>query len=480
MEATSASNITTPRGAPLPLDAGSIFVLAVTLIVFCVPLLFLFPPFPPRQSDALEETHTKLGIDQAKSNLKNYTKKLEDVSSKPRESVGKIESLFVYPIKSCKGIELARTKVIPTGLEFDRLFTFAQLKSPFPVSVDGSDNEKAKQHTWEFITQRQFPLLATVEIELWQPDLAKMKGFRDLSAGSSDEVFLIVRFPWRQGGWRGLWEVFEAKCLRGWRGVPTTEVLLPVAFPDKSEITRKGYEFEPVRVWGEETVALNMGNELPEELRRYLGVSNKLALFRVDPEALRGVGKNAPAEEDAGYRPVVGFADSVSAVASDLDEAAGPGLTEEGKYPVHIMNLASVRDLDSKVTKDKDLEELSPRRFRANIFVSGLPAYDEDDWKKIKLRSEGSKQSDEAAFHVSCRTTRCKLPNVDPDTGVRHRVEPDKTLRVQRAIDAGAPKTGCLGMQMTPLFENKGSQHFYLEVGMTAEVLERGEHMYKR
>lgn len=35
---------------------------------------------------------------------------------------------------------------------------------------------------------------------------------------------------------------------------------------------------------------------------------------------------------------------------------------------MHIMNLASVRDLESKVTKDKDLEELSPRRFRANIF----------------------------------------------------------------------------------------------------------------
>lgn len=52
---------------------------------------------------------------------------------------------------------------------------------------------------------------------------------------------------------------------------------------------------------------------------------------------------------------------------SDLDAAVG--LTKEReKYPVHIMNLASVRDLESKVTKDKDLEELSPRRFRANIF----------------------------------------------------------------------------------------------------------------
>lgn len=386
---TSAANNVTTSGVtpPLPLDAGSIFVLAVTLIVFCGPLLFLFPPFPPRKSDALEETHNKLGIDPAKSNLKDHEKALssaggDDVSSNSNTaSKGKIQSLFVYPIKSCKGIELARAKIIPTGLEFDRLFTFAQLKSPFPVSVNenADGGEKAKEHTWEFITQRQFPLLATVEVELWQPDLTKMKGFRDLSAGSSDEVYLVIRFPWREGGWRGAWDVLAAKCLRGWRATPTIEILLPVEFPDKNEITRKGYEFERVRVWGEETVALNMGNELPEELRLYLGVSNKLALFRVDPAALRGVGKNAPAEAEAGYRPVVGFADSVSDdddddAASDLDmtttKQGSCGLTveETKKYPVHIMNLASVRDLESKVTKDKDLEELSPRRFRANIF----------------------------------------------------------------------------------------------------------------
>lgn len=110
--------------------------------------------------------------------------------------------------------------------------------------------------------------------------------------------------------------------------------------------------------------------------------------------------------------------------------------------------------------------------------MSGCPAYDEDDWKKLKFRHESSEESDEATFHVSCRTTRCKLPNVNQDTGVRHAVEPDKTLRALRAIDEGAPKTGCLGMQMTPLFEDNGSQHFYLEVGMSAEILERGEHMF--
>lgn len=146
-----------------------------------------------------------------------------------------------------------------------------------------------------------------------------------------------------------------------------------------------------------------------------------------------------------------------------------------------------------------------PRKLTHPPPVSGLPPYDEDDWKKIKFSSPPSaaagegprrqqqqqpqKQSGGEAntsttttttFHVSCRTTRCKLPNVDPDTGARHAAEPDRTLRRDRAIDDGAPGKGCLGMQMTPLFEGAGGRETYLEVGMSIEVLERGPHRYKK
>lgn len=72
------------------------------------------------------------------------------------------------------------------------------------------------------------------------------------------------------------------------------------------------------------------------------------------------------------------------------------------------------------------------------------------------------------------------MPNVDQDTGVRHAVEPDKTLRAQRAIDKGAPRKGCLGMQMTPLFKNPDSLQNFLEIGMSIDVLERGEHVYEK
>jgi uncharacterized protein YcbX len=86
-----------------------------------------------------------------------------------------------------------------------------------------------------------------------------------------------------------------------------------------------------------------------------------------------------------------------------------------------------------------------------------------------------------AQFHVSCRTVRCKMPNVDQDSGFRHPVEPDKALRKHREVDEGAPHTGCFGMQMTPLFEatdDPEAMESWVEVGMDVEVLEQGGHRY--
>ena len=69
---------------------------------------------------------------------------------------------------------------------------------------------------------------------------------------------------------------------------------------------------------------------------------------------------------------------------------------------------------------------------------------------------------------------RCKMPNVDQYTGERHPTEPDRTLRRERAVDAGAgPYVGCLGMSLVPV-----TQESMLRVGDEIVVLEHGEHHY--
>lgn len=79
----------------------------------------------------------------------------------------------------------------------------------------------------------------------------------------------------------------------------------------------------------------------------------------------------------------------------------------------------------------------------------------------------------------------CKMPNVDPDTGLRHDVEPDRALRRHRDVDEGAPRKGCMGMQLCPLFDTAAAPgvrmddlESWIEVGMTMEVLKRGSHFY--
>lgn len=289
----------------LELDASSIFLLSVTILAFLIPVLVILPPVGIQKSDALIQTHTKAGVEGEKSNLKNQSSPehaAQDGTS-PR-----IQSLVIFPVKSCKGIELTRSKVLPSGLQFDRLFTFAQLKSPFPVAVDSTDEEKSK-HKWEFITQRQFSRLANITVDLWLPDEMKLRK----QSMRSTEAFLILRFPWKEDGWRGLWSMLTAKLARGRSAEPEIEVLLPVDFPSADEVKERGYTFEDVKIWKDTVHALNMERDLPDELRRYLGVSNKLALFRVDPTELREIYRCAPRKEEAGYQPVTGFQDAVCA-----------------------------------------------------------------------------------------------------------------------------------------------------------------------
>ncbi|KAI1175369.1 MOSC domain-containing protein [Nemania sp. FL0916] len=457
-------------GLDLNLDFSAVLLLLVTVCAFMIPVAVVLPPVPVRKSDALLQTHTRAGVARAKSALANQF----GSEHAPRDGrPATVQSLLIYPVKSCRAIELARSRVLPQGLEFDRLFTFAQLKSPFPLSLDTAA-QASSQHQWEFVTQRQFPRLATVKVDLWLPDEMKL---RKQSMALTKEAFLILRFPWKEDGWRGLLSVLLAKLSRGVAAEPEMEILLPVDFPSAAEIKDKGYTFEDIKIWKEVVKALNMSTELPRELMLYLGVSNKLGLFRIDPAQLREVYRCAPHIDEAGYQPVTGFQDA---------------------YPLHLITLNSLQQFSEEVPKDDQLQELDVRRFRANIILSGVPAYDEETWKRARFKPGKSGLHNDAVFHVSCRTVRCKMPNVDPYTGDRHPREPDHSLRTLRDVDKGAPLNGCLGMQLTPLFEvdenpdpnpQSGSgllgdddpddgRSAWIAVGMTVDVEKRGEHLY--
>lgn len=136
---------------------------------------------------------------------------------------------------------------------------------------------------------------------------------------------------------------------------------------------------------------------------------------------------------------------------------------------MHILNLASVHDVAGKLPRDPTpngmwkFPIINALRYRANIYFTGPPAFHEDNWTKAKIGS--------TPYHISCRTTRCKLPNVDPETGIADANEPMTTMRKYRVIDEGS-KNAVLGMQVTPLEAGE------VKVGDTIEVLETGSHYF--
>ena len=70
---------------------------------------------------------------------------------------------------------------------------------------------------------------------------------------------------------------------------------------------------------------------------------------------------------------------------------------------------------------------------------------------------------------------------MNPDDGVRHNHEPDYALRKYRNVDEGAPKSGCLGVQMVPIFSDADTADelsSVISVGMAIEVQEKGKHVY--
>lgn len=93
---------------------------------------------------------------------------------------------------------------------------------------------------------------------------------------------------------------------------------------------------------------------------------------------------------------------------------------------VSVINLASVRDLGSRMGRDLD-----PLRFRANVYYDGGEPWEELAWIDHDLRLG------DLAVRAVLRTRRCAATNVDPATGTRDLGIPQALIRNFRHGDMG-------------------------------------------
>ncbi len=112
--------------------------------------------------------------------------------------------------------------------------------------------------------------------------------------------------------------------------------------------------------------------------------------------------------------------------APRIVHAAGHSFSDVADKCLHVVNLASVRELERNVAKPVD-----PLRFRANVYVDMGEPWVEFDWvdRAIGLGS--------TELEVFARTDRCAATEVDPNTGARDMGIPAALMRVWGHQDFG-------------------------------------------
>jgi uncharacterized protein YcbX len=86
----------------------------------------------------------------------------------------------------------------------------------------------------------------------------------------------------------------------------------------------------------------------------------------------------------------------------------GHSFCDQRTKVVSLINLASLSDFEAKVGARRHR-----RRFRANVWFTGAPAWSEFDWVGREIQLGG------AVLRVVKRTVRCRATEVNPETGER-------------------------------------------------------------
>lgn len=263
----------------------------------------------------------------------------QHVKSRSFKEVGSVTGLFVYPVKSCKGIRMDSVKCFKEGMEYDRHW----------IVLDAKGN---------FITQRKDPKLALVVPHF------------------EDGRYLCLNAPGME--------------------MLKLEIQLPV---DQRE-------FKRIKIFGMEGEGQYVGDEASEWFSKYM---NKPGYKMYKLSRTR----------------VIRTHDEWS----DIGEA-GDQATFGDFAPYMILAEACLASLNQELSLPLEME-----RFRPNIVVNGLNAFEEDKWEGGRKFKIG-----DVVFRYLNNCARCSLPIVNPKTGEKKGEEPLKTLRRIRLPEDRDPR----------------------------------------
>lgn len=157
--------------------------------------------------------------------------------------------------------------------------------------------------------------------------------------------------------------------------------------------------------------------------------TNTLALLRNGKQVVKGALDTAMGRQLI-EQFMAGFMEKDLRGAPHIVHAPGHSFSDVAVKCVHIVNLASVRDLERAVGRKVD-----PLRFRANIYVESETPWTEFSWVGQQIRIG------DTVLDVIDRTSRCAATNVDPRSAERDMAIPATLMRTHGHEDFGVYAT---------------------------------------
>lgn len=410
----------------------------------------------------------KLGL--STSNMADqYNPKFAAPEGTALDGPAQIKAIYLHPIKSCGSVEVNRALLTKSGFMYDRCFALAS-------EVVTKDSDDASPQ-WRFISQRTKPTMSKIETELWLPHKDSNPNDSLVQAGGC----VVVTFPNPDTpSWVDRLEaIFAARDLSA---IPQVSFIAPLhvtaAQRDQCQIEMKAFG-----IHGREAKGLDMGRipsiaaSLPK-LKKFLKIprDQSFTLLRCTPDTLVRTDRNLAPLKYIGSPAVHGYTD---------------------QQPVNINSLSSIHAVSALLPSEN--QPLDALRFRANIWITNVPAYDEEMWKRYRILPSSDNTELRASvapkLSVVCRTSRCTMPNVNLETGKfdadtpppekkKGRPQPSTTLVQYRTVETGNNSAlGYIGMHCVPEDQSlkeaeEQEAGLYVAVGDEIEVLERGVHLY--
>ncbi|KAK0551987.1 hypothetical protein OC846_003071 [Tilletia horrida] len=331
-----------------------------------------------------------------------------------------IESLFVHPIKSCRGVSVQEWQYTEKGLRHDRAF----------LIIDSN--------TLKFCTARELPKMVTIAPTI---DLANNK--------------LEISIPLHD------------------KGKGTVKVSTDL---DPSPETLKGKELiKDVTLWADKVDGYAVSPEADEALSLFF--DKPVRLVRKGP-CRREAGPDRPVGPHEGdhetnyqdfYQVLIASRASLADVREKLLGSLYPGIESQNSAGEDKSTPTSY-DLPGSVEREywtpEVAERLEMERFRPNICVDSAPGaaeagraltpFEEDGWTALEIIDKDSQEvpfGPEAegkgqGLYCLARCARCQVPSIDIETGKRDPHLPYKLLQKWRIVDEGSSRLAkpCFGM----------------------------------